>query len=187
MEDYKFETAEKIYQEGAFSKSVSSLTLAEPLSIDIPQGANLTGTSTSGSPVAVFAQGVNYTAGATSIAVQYRDEGCYVGANPDPVVTGCLASNGTLTDDASGTSIAYTYKPEDSYNVYSIQYFTQGTEFVFEEGAPYTVDFQKFVDYYGSANYADDIITAAFQKTKTSFTNGNFDASSLGDAGRART
>jgi hypothetical protein len=186
-EAYDFETAEKVYQEGSYSKSVSNVTLSAALTIDIAQGANLTGTNEAGDPVAVFAQAQNYTSGAMYLAVQYRDEGCYVGANPEPVLTGCLAPNGTLTDEASGTSISYSYDPKSSYNVYSIQYFTQGTEFIFENGGDYTVDFQKFVDYYGSPTYADGIITAALQQKATSFTNGNIDGTLLGDKGRART
>lgn len=182
-----FAAAEAIYQKGSHSKSMSNLTLAEPLTIDIPQGANLVGESTSGKMVQVFAQAQSYAPGATYILVQYKDEDCYAGANPKPVVTGCLVARGNLTEETTGMSIAYQYEPTSSYNLYSIQYFTKGTEFIFEKGGNFTVDFQKFVDFYGSDNYADDIITAAFQGRSTNFSTGkNVDASVLRNDGRAR-
>jgi hypothetical protein len=183
-----FVAAEAIYQKGSHSKSVSNLPLVEPLAIDIAQGANLVGKSSSGKPVQVFAQAKSNAPGALYMIVQYKDEGCYAGGNPKPVVTGCLEAKGTLTDETTGTSIAYQYEPTSSYNLYSIQYFTKGTEFIFEKGANFTVDFQKFVDYYGSSTYADDIITAAFHGRSTNFPTGkNVNASLLGNEGRART
>ena len=46
--------------------------------------------------------------------------------------------------------------------------------------APYFADFQKFFDYYGSFNYADQIITAAFDGTNTNLVNGDVDIQSAG-------
>ena len=39
---------------------------------------------------------------------------------------------------------------------------------------------QPYYDYYGDYSYADSIVLAAFDKTKTSFTNGNVDFSTSG-------
>ena len=86
-----FDSALKIYQEGAFSKSVSLLTVSSAggIPVDIVQGSLLEGSNSAGGSVVVKAQGSNHTVGDTSISVQYVDEGCYVGANPDPVTDGC--------------------------------------------------------------------------------------------------
>jgi hypothetical protein len=84
-----FTNAKAMYEEGSHSKSVSPLTVTDGLTVAITQGANLTGTNEDGESVLVFAQGSNYTAGATEINVQYKDEGCYVGASTSPETTGC--------------------------------------------------------------------------------------------------
>ena len=89
-----------MYIEGSFSKTVSNLTVSAGLPVDLPQKTTLVGVGTvasndttavskqdSGS-VEVFAY-QNYTTGDTEIRVQYINEGCYVGANPDPVIAGC--------------------------------------------------------------------------------------------------
>jgi len=182
--DEGFAAAQKLYIEGSFSKTVSNLTVSAGLPIDLPQKTTLVGVGTvasndttavskqdSGS-VEVFAY-QNYTTGDTEIRVQYINEGCYVGANPDPVIAGCLADNGTLAfaNDTS-TTFEYTYNAlEDTGNVYSIQLFTNSDEYNFEDDV-LTVDFKKFVDFYGSESYADDIIIAAFEGGKTSFSTG---------------
>jgi len=91
-----------MYIEGSFSKTVSNLTVSGAgLPVDLPQKTTLVGVGTvssndttavskqegSGS-VEVFAY-QNYTTGDTEIRVQYINEGCYVGANPDPVIARC--------------------------------------------------------------------------------------------------
>jgi hypothetical protein len=181
LEDGDFENAKALYEEGSHSKSVSTLTVSDGLPVAITQGANITGTNDAGESVRLFAQASNYTAGATEINVQYKDEGCYVGASTEPNTTGCtymfsrkiaiyaiycllvisnfripllphiiigLAASGTLTLD-DNSSFAYTYEPKSTFNVYSIQLFTNGTEYKFDEQGNFTTDFQKFVDFYG--------------------------------------
>jgi hypothetical protein len=62
-----------------------------------------------------------------------------------------LADNGTLAfaNDTS-TTFEYTYNAlEDTSNVYSIQLFTNSDEYNFEDDV-LTVDFKKFVDFYGT-------------------------------------
>lgn len=88
-----FTEAQSMYQEGSFSKTVSDLTVADGLPVEIPQGTKLTGSSGDNvTSVEVFAYAAEgYPAGATSIRVQYVNEGCYVGANPDPVTEGCMS------------------------------------------------------------------------------------------------
>jgi len=72
------------------------LTLSANLTVAIPHGTLMVGstsdtteaTGRSSSAVEVFAYS-DHEAGATTIRVQYVNEGCYVGANPDPVTLGC--------------------------------------------------------------------------------------------------
>jgi len=100
-----------------------------------------------------------------------------------------LASTGTLNGiDDSSLSLDYVYDVlEDTANVYSIQLFTQSSEFSFE-GEPLTRDFQKFVDFFGSESYADDIIQASIAGTSTSFPTGkDLDMSGYGMEARAGT
>jgi hypothetical protein len=97
-----FAEAQRMYQEGAFSKTVSDLTVAG-LPVEIPQGTKLVGSSGNSTDTSVSTQQVTsvevfayaaegYPEGATSIRVQYVNEGCYVGANPDPVTEGCKSN-----------------------------------------------------------------------------------------------
>lgn len=50
----------------------------------------------------------------------------------------------------------------------------------------YYADFQKFVDYYGTATYADEWITAGFDGVQTQFTNGNGDFTAYSPEARTR-
>jgi hypothetical protein len=84
-----FKDAQAMYEQGSHSKSISTVAVADGLPVDITQGTNLTGTNEAGEEVRLFAQGSNYTADAEEISVQYKDEGCYVGASTDPDTSGC--------------------------------------------------------------------------------------------------
>jgi hypothetical protein len=186
--DESFALAKTLYEEGAFSKTQSNLTIDGGLTVAIPKGTKLQGVAgsddvsaqqvSSSAPVDVYAV-ADYAIGDTTIKVQYINEGCYVGANPDPITIGCLSSTGTLSgiDDAT-ISVPYTYDVlADTDNAYSIQLFTQPTEFIFEND-PLTRDYQKFVDFFGSETYMDDIIKAALAGTSTNFPTGkNLDMS----------
>jgi len=91
-----------MYEEGAFSKSVSDLTISGGLAVDIPKGTKMQGLSAGASDGAAAPQQVSTvdvyaveaaSAGDTAMRVQYINEGCYVGANPDPITTGCTFSS----------------------------------------------------------------------------------------------
>ena len=164
FEEDKTEDAKAIYENGAFSKSVSTLTLSEALTVEIAKGTKFSGSADTGSSesstpqqvsdVAVFAS-ADFAVGATEITVQYVNEGCYVGSNPDPVTGGCLAPTGTLTDANATMTVDYEYDVLTSTkNAYSVKLFTNSSEYSFEANVT-TPDFQKYVDYYGK-----DIITS---------------------------
>ena len=101
--DEGFAAAQRMYQEGSFSKTVSNLTISGGLPIAVPQKTKMVGASSvaNNSTTATSKQGsgavevfsyANYTEGSTEMRVQYISEGCYVGANPDPVTAGCKSS-----------------------------------------------------------------------------------------------
>ena len=154
------EDSKAIYENGAYSKSVSDLTVTSGLTVDVPKGTKFEGSAYSASSggatspqqvstVAVFAS-ADYAVGDTDISVQYIDEGCYVGANPEPETDGCLALTGTLTGiDNTTITMDYEYDVLATRNVYSVQYFTAPTEYVFD-GVTTTPDFKQYVDYYGT-------------------------------------
>jgi hypothetical protein len=94
-----FDAAKDVYELGAFSKSAATITLTKGLPFDLAKGVELrgvtyTGTSTqrqsSGYDVVVITL-EEYTAtnSTLDIQVKYHTEGCFVGANPQPVWDGC--------------------------------------------------------------------------------------------------
>jgi hypothetical protein len=182
-----FDCAKAMYEDGAHSKSVSAIAISDAtgLPADIAQATRLMGMNANGTAVMVFVQGANATTGDMSMNVQYVDEGCYVGANMVPVLTGCLAPTGNLTVDGGNVTFSYSYDPNTTGNVYDIQGFTLSSEFRWVEGGNLTTDFQKFVDFYGAETYADDIIMAALTGTSTDFPTGkNMDMSAVDETGR---
>jgi Low iron-inducible periplasmic protein len=78
--------------------------------------------------------------------------------------------------EGSGNRINYEYSPATgNMNGRTLKYFSSKAE---EKMRPdgsgeYFPDFKLFVDYYGTATYADQLIMAAFLKSTTSFSNGN--------------
>jgi hypothetical protein len=85
-----FQDARKVYEKGAFSKSVASIVLSQALGSDVPAGAVISGRSESGSAVAGVALNA-LTSSYVGVHVQYVSEGCYVGglATTNPVTDGC--------------------------------------------------------------------------------------------------
>lgn len=84
-----FDMAQKVYQMGGYSQSVSRINLVSPLPFDIKAGENITGKDKTGfTTINLIAFGA-YGAGKTQIDVQYVDEGCNVGGLPNPVTTNC--------------------------------------------------------------------------------------------------
>jgi hypothetical protein len=178
--DQSFETAKSIYSEGAHSKSIASITLNSGLLDPVPAKTPVSGKSTSGVEV-VGTTYEDYEAGATNIIVQYDTitvqsnyVGCQVGASPTPNTEGCFAESGTLSIEGEGT-FTYTYNvTSDNSNDRTIQGFsTEAQEKMHDcEFCPY-VTYEKFYQYYGAFDYADQWVMAAFDGDSTSFANGN--------------
>ena len=90
-----YKTAEAVYTNGAFSKSVANITLDLPLDSDVPKGASVTGITQSASEV-MGKTYQDYKKGERSLLIQYNVNyvqknymECQVGANPSPNIFGC--------------------------------------------------------------------------------------------------
>jgi hypothetical protein len=98
-------------------------------------------------------------------------------------------ATGELKIEGSDGSLPYSYTPEvDNTNGRNIQGFsTSAIEKMRKcDTCDYYEDFQKFVDYYGDVFYADKWVSAAFDESNTSFTNGNGDFSDYSMESRTR-
>ena len=84
-----------IYQQGAFSKPIATLTLAEPLLESIASGTSVTGISMNGTEIVGTTVGKTL-ANETSLRIAYDIDitkedhvHCSVGGNPTPIFDGC--------------------------------------------------------------------------------------------------
>ena len=190
--DEAYENALAIYSQGAFSKSVAQVTLSSPLASSVEKGASIMGKNAEGNQVAGKAYEDN-AAGATIIMVQYQTSdsqnnyvGCQVGAAVSPVTGGCFAADGTL--DIDGTDAGYTYDPlTNNIAKRSIAGFSTSAEKKMAncENCPYSM-YQKFYDYYGQYDYANQIVLQAFAGSKTNFKNFNNDFGLYGFDGKTQ-
>jgi len=190
------EIGERIYREGAFSHPVAKLTLDNPLSEDVPRGTRVMGVAISSQVGTV--EGVTrdfWARGDTEVLVEYAispDQSnyvqCQVGANPKPNFKGCFIDSGVLTVPEYQLSLPYSYDEEtDNMNFRAIEGFSHYAQDLMAEcegNCPYP-EFEIFAEYYGMPDYADTIITSAFNGETTFLANGNMDFSLLGDDGRA--
>jgi hypothetical protein len=172
----------RIYSEGAYSKSVAEVTLSEPLIMDVEKGTDIFGVGSDGNQVAGKAYEDN-AAGATALIIQYRTSdsqkdyvSCQVGASTTPNTDGCLAASGSVTIDGK-TEVAYTYDPlVNNVAKRTIQEFSTAAQKKMMECAncPYEM-YEKFYNFYGQYDYANQIVLAAFAGTETNFKNFNND------------
>jgi hypothetical protein len=156
----------------------------------IQKGQKFTAVSMDGAVITASAF-EKYAPGTNTIWLLYdnhNDAPCHVGGLAEPEVLGCLNTTGVLQlvvsyeqqHGAAGSgpvvavpvakstsTLHYVYDyTTDNRNERSIQGFSIHANGKFRPNGniriPYMDDFQKFVDYYGMYNYADQIITAAF-------------------------
>jgi len=177
-----YAAARRIYEEGAYSKSVAEITLATPLPNNVEKGTIIFGNGADGNQVAGKAYEDN-AAGATRLIVQYQTSdsqknyvNCQVGAAVSPNLDGCLAPTGSITIDGK-TEINYSYDPlTENVSKRSIQSFSTSAQKKMAECAncPYPM-YDKFFKYFGEYDYADQIVIAAFEGKSTNFKNFNND------------
>lgn len=193
--DSGFRIAQRVYQEGAYSRPAAELILSEPLEVDIPAGTEVIGPVYDESSFTLV-KGVVHDdtkAGEIVLDVLYniRDDqddyvDCLAGANPDPFLGGCFAEKGTVQLPELQLMLDYSY----SVLTGNVNYRSFQKESLYARDRLYDCrncpkpDYNKFVDYYGIYDYADHIIVRAFQADETDMQKGNQDFRAFGWAGR---
>jgi len=189
-----FEAALRIYNEGAHSGSIAKLTLTEPLGAVLSVDDLVLGFTEDGL-VEVRARSVaNYPKDTTQILVRYEVTSeqasyskCVVGANLNPILDGCFGSSGPLVVDGFDEPLSYSYDQiTDNTIERSIAKFSREAEISLGLCAKHCpkADYEKFRDYYGDGDYADQWVQAASTAGKTTFLNGDADFSDLDLEGR---
>ena len=197
--------ASRIYSNGAFSKSYASVSLKDPLPLDLPDGTPLVATRNEDYDGTVLGLVLDDTPkGSTSLKFQYdffadtnsTALSCYVGglAKGDAFVEGCLALNGTISVDTRNENtvpiitMAYSYSIEQNLNDRSLSKFSSDAQTLMYQcpQCPYNT-YQKFYDYYGAYDYANKFINMAIDAGTTSFDMGSADFAFVGLEGRAGT
>jgi hypothetical protein len=188
--DSSYLAAKAIYERGAFSKSVATVTLDTALTGPLNKDTKVLGTSVDGTEINGSLL-EDIPSGSTMIKIQYdtttlqsKYVGCQVGANPEPVLDGCFMAQGTLM--VGSDQISYSYVPlQNNHNERTLKGFsTQAQEKMYEcDNCPYRT-YEKFYDYYGVFDYANQWVLAAFEGSSTSFVNGQADFSSYTMVGR---
>jgi len=181
-----------IYSEGAHSKSTAKVTLASPLANAGTKGTKVTGRNADENQV-VGKLYEDVASGATEVLIQYQTSdiqksyvGCQVGASQTPNTEGCFASSGTVDIDGVGEDLSYSYDvSKDNINKRSIQGFSTAAQKKMAqcENCPYKM-YQKFYDYYGQYDYANQLVLAAFAGSETNFDNFNNDFGLYGFDGK---
>jgi len=179
-----FENARNIYNKGGNSKSYALITVANGLTSAVNKGDPILGKNAEGLEIRGKAY-QDYVQGATQIKVQYATTDiqenyveCQVGALVETTMVGCFVDSGAIT--IGSDTMSYTYTPADeNKNGRTIAGFSTGARDKMRltcKGCPYT-DFKYFYDYYGTDEYAHELVEAAFEGKKTQFSNGNADFS----------
>jgi len=174
-------SAENIYRNGAFSKSVAKIKLDSPLEDEFPVGSVVRGLDTDGFEVSGRLYKVA-KAEQRELMVQYDTNevqtnyvNCQVGANPAPNVAGCFNFTGNVT--VNGAELSYEYDVyKHNINKRTIAGMSvEAEEKMWKcEHCPFP-EYEKFYNYYGEFNYADRILTHAFRGEQTYLKNGNMD------------
>mmetsp|Transcript_14676 Transcript_14676/g.19154 ORF Transcript_14676/g.19154 Transcript_14676/m.19154 type:complete len:518 (+) Transcript_14676:112-1665(+) len=180
-----FDQAERIYREGGNSRSFAELTLSAALTQSIQKGDPITGTALDGTVVAGIAY-ADYSQGDLTIGLRYptgqaylTHVSCRVGALPASAIdtSQCVEESGSVTIDGFNGAVAYTSVVNKNGRTIAGFSTSANSKFRFDEDKTSTKDFypffQKFVDYYGTFDFADKIATAGFDGVDTSLANGN--------------
>ena len=187
-----FVTAQKIYKEGGHVQSTAILELETVLQQDIPQGTPAvipTGISDSMGWGQLY---VDAKQGDKILFVEYATTanqdnfvGCQVGALPEPKTSGCFVESGTVNfpDLPGSVNYEYTYsKLQENINLRTLLTLSMNAHNFIENDT-----FQKYLDYYGSALYTDEITSAAFDGSQTGFDNAIMNFAIFGNKGNKGT
>lgn len=191
-----FQIARNIYEKGAFSRSFASVTLKTPLPNNIEQGTLVHGTTVDGDPV--LGEVLRPTPkGQTTLNILYDTTdsevdytGCRVGANPNPVKSGCFAADGVLSINGIEDPEEYYYRLQEGNKCdRTIESMSRHAEYKMKPcgKCDYYRDFNRFYEYYGRPDYADQWIDMAFEGKSISFKHGDWDFSHYHFEARAGT
>jgi len=186
-----FAEAFKIYDEGGHSESVAKLELAEGgLNFFLDKGTIVSGTSISGEKVTGTVMD-DYVIGDREVEIMYnQDVGCFVGGLDKPDNRGCFVAEGKLTVSGQAEPLPYFYNIyAGNINLRTIAQLSTNAEAEFRVNGDIDQgmfpEFSKFVEYFGSPTYADDIMRAVFRGNKHEFGKHTFDFGKWSDEDRA--
>lgn len=182
--DASFSNAKTIYQNGGHSKSYAEVQLSQALGQTISKGTTISGVDANGNE-AVGKAYADAVSGSSVLQIQYRTSdiqesyvNCQVGGLSSAGlenVEGCFASNGTLTVE-NGPTLNYSYDViEGNKNGRTIAGFSTSAEDKMYngcKGCPY-VEYEKYYDYYGVFDYANEWVLAALEGRRTNLNQGN--------------
>lgn len=182
--DDAYLNAKAIYEEGAHTKSYAEVTLDSPLSAALAKGTAVKGEAEDGSRVEGKLMS-DASEGSMTVKILYATSDilpnvrCTVGALSrfdGENTEGCFAGEGELSIE--GTEFDYKYDVSSANkNGRSLAGFSTAAEakmFSCSKGCPHE-EYVKYYEYYGTHDYANQIVLAAFNQVKTSFKNGNAD------------
>jgi len=186
-----FDAAFKIYNEGGHSESVAKLEVRDGgLKYFLDEGTIVSGESVSGAKVTGTVM-KDYLIGDREVEVMYnQDVGCFVGGLERPDDAGCFVQEGTLTVSGQSEPLPYFYNVfAGNINLRTIAQLSKNAEAEFsvngEVDKGMFPEFSKFVEYFGSPTYADDIMLAVFRGREHEFPKHTFDFGGWSDEDRA--
>lgn len=195
-------SVDEIYELGGFSKSYAALNLEDPLATSIARGTPLMGFNRDGLQVPGFAHD-DTPEGSYELHFQYdvladnrtgsvMAMACHIGGLPEDRVhtEGCLAERNVIeVEGSSPMTLSYSYNSElNNRNSRTLASFSTDAKTLMYDcpQCPYNT-YQKFYDYYGEYDYANQFIMTALDQGTTTFRMGNADLSGYDLAGRAGT
>lgn len=192
--------ARDLYTTGANSQPFAILQLVDPLPIDLVHGALVTGVGQNGQETrGNLIQDAPASSAELWVAYEVSDShesptGCRVGNGSlqEQVFDGCFVEDGSLTvasSDGNLQQYAYNYAlDDDNQSAHSLQTIALSS-FLYRSivDDEFYDDMKVFNEYYGTPDYADKIVTAAFDGASTTMVRGNMDFGGLAEADRAGT
>lgn len=191
---------DEIYERGGFSKSYAALNLEDPLATSIARGTPLMGINRDGLKVPGFAHD-DTPEGSYELHFQYdvladnrtgsvMAMACHIGGLDEERVhtEGCLDERNVIeVEGSSPMTLSYSYNFDlDNRNSRTLASFSTDAKALMYDcpQCPYNT-YQKFYDYYGEYDYANQFIMTALDQGTTTFRMGNADLSGYDLAGRA--
>jgi hypothetical protein len=172
-----------IYTNGGYAKSSTHVQITPPQGVEaeVPVGTVFEAEAQDGSRATALSA-FDYLPGTTFFELIYhQDAPCHTGGLPDDLRNedGCFQSPGEFK--VSGSDEVYPFTSAGNLNDRTIQVLSSGASQRFRENGIVTNDyydaFQKYVDYFGDADFADMLVEAAKDGESYAFAKGKFDFS----------